>query len=213
VSNGADVPIGNNSASSIQTQISGTGPANNTPTAAAVTAAMAYLKMVDDPNNKVILLATDGVPNCRSGGASGDDDVDGAKAAITAAYQAGFKVYVIGIGPQSALKNLSSFALAGGTTDYYPASSPQDLTNALLAISHAIAECTFTVTAPKDGTSNVAVYLNGQPAPSTDWTYTASTQTIAITGATCDTIKNGTPPQTVQVYFGCEEPPSSVPIL
>jgi hypothetical protein len=210
VSNGADVAIGNNTASSIQAQISGTGPANNTPTAAAITAATTYLGKVTDPNNKVILLATDGEPNCKAGGASGDSDVPGTKAAIAAALAAGFKVYVIGIGPS--VGNLDSFAQAGGTDKSFPATSPQDLTNALLAISHAVAECTFTVTAPANGTTSVSVYLNKDPAPSTDWTYNASTHTIAITGATCDTIKNGTPPQTVQVYFGCgESPPPFIP--
>ena len=206
VSNGADVKIGSTTAAAdIQTQISHTSPANNTPTAAAITAATAYLKTVTDPNNKVILLATDGEPNCKAGGASGDGDVPGTTTAIKAALAAGFKVYVIGIGPS--VGNLDSFAQSGGTDKSFPATTPQDLTNALLAISHAVAACTFTVTAPKDGTSNIAVYLGGQPAPSTDWTYNATTQTVAITGATCDAIKSATTAQTVQVYFGCGEPP------
>jgi len=68
VNQGADVAIGDNSAASIQTLISTTQPGNNTPTAAAITAAKKYLDGVTDPNKKVILLATDGEPNCAAGG-------------------------------------------------------------------------------------------------------------------------------------------------
>lgn len=214
VSNTVEVSIGANSAAAVQQLIASPNviPGGYTPTTKAINAARDYLKTVTDANNKVILLATDGEPNCQGNSENTNDDTTGAKTAIAAAYAAGYKVYVVGMGPQAALKNLQDFAVAGGTDNYYPANSPQALADALLAISHAIAECTFTVTAPANGTTSVAVYLNGTLAPSTDWTYTASTQTIAITGTTCDTIKNGTPPQTVQVYFGCGEGPPP-PIL
>jgi len=209
VNQGADVAIGDNSAASIQNQISTTQPSNNTPTAAAITAAAAYLKTVTDPNKKVILLATDGEPNCASGGGGGgsDSDVPGTKAAITAAKDAGYPVYVIGIGPS--VGNLDSFAEAGGTDKSYSATSPQALADALSAISQVVANCSFTLTTAPEGTNNIAVYLDGNIAPSTDWTYTASSQTVTLTGSSCDAIKNGTS-KTVQVYFGCGEAPSTI---
>jgi hypothetical protein len=205
VNKGADVAIGDNSAASIQTQISAAQPSNNTPTAAAITAATAYLKTVTDPDKKVILLATDGEPNCGAGG--GDSDVPGTKAAITAAKDAGYPVYVIGIGPS--VGNLDSFAQAGGTDKSYPATSPQALADALSAISQVVANCSFALTTAPKGTNNIAVYLDGAIAPSTDWTYTASSQTVALTGSSCDAIKNGTA-KTVQVYFGCGEVPPPI---
>jgi len=208
VSNGADVAIGDNSASSIQTLISTTQPGNNTPTAAAITAAKKYLDGVTDPNKKVILLATDGEPNCASGGGGGSDsDVPATKDAITAAKNAGYPVYVIGIGPS--VGNLDSFAEAGGTDKSYPATSPQALADALSAISQVVANCSFTLTTAPKSTSDIAVYLDGAIAPSTDWTYTASSQTVTLTGSSCDAIKNGTS-KTVQVYFGCGEAPPTI---
>jgi hypothetical protein len=207
VNNGADVAISDNSAASIQTQISTTQPSNSTPTAAAITAATAYLKTVTDPNKKVILLATDGEPNCANGGGGSDSDVPATKAAITAAKDAGYPVYVIGIGPS--VGNLDSFAEAGGTDKSYSATSPQALADALSAISQVVANCSFTLTTAPEGTNNIAVYLDGNIAPSTDWTYTASSQTVTLTGSSCDAIKNGTS-KTVQVYFGCGEAPSTI---
>jgi hypothetical protein len=205
VNQGADVAIGDNSAASIQTLISTTQPGNNTPTAAAITAAKKYLDGVTDPNKKVILLATDGEPNCASGG--GDSDVPGTKAAITAAKDAGYPVYVIGIGPS--VGNLDTFAEAGGTDKSYPATSPQALADALSAISQVVANCSFTLTTAPKSTSDIAVYLDGAIAPSTDWTYTASSQTVTLTGSSCDAIKNGTS-KIVQVYFGCGEVPPTI---
>ncbi len=206
VNSGVEVQIGASSAAAIQAQIAAATPANNTPTAAAITAATAYLKTVNDPNNKVILLATDGEPNCAAGGSSSTTDVQGTVDAITAAKNAGFKVYVIGIGPS--VGNLDNFASAGGTGNYYPATSPQALADALAAIGVNVTSCTFTVTRTSQGgdLNNLAVYLDGKLVPATGWTYTASSHTVDLTGSYCDAIKNGTA-TTVEVYLGCGEPP------
>jgi hypothetical protein len=115
---------------------------------------------------------------------------------------------VIGIGPS--VGNLDSFAQNGGTGTSYSATSPEALATALADIGTKVAGCTFTVTAPAQGdANNVAVYLNGNPVPSTDWTYTASSHTVEIKGSSCDAIKNATA-TTVQVYFGCGEAPPPV---
>ena len=58
--------------------------------------------------------------------------------AIAAAKAAGFPVYVIGIGPSTG--NLDKFAVAGGTTNYFPATSPQAMTDAFASISKAVTE-------------------------------------------------------------------------
>jgi hypothetical protein len=127
LSAGVEVPIGASSALAIATVIANVVPGKNTPTASAVRAVTAYLKTVVDTSRKVILLATDGTPDCISGGSSSTID------AITAAAGAGFSVYVIGSGPS--VGNLNSFAQAGGTATYYPAASPGDLANALASLS------------------------------------------------------------------------------
>jgi hypothetical protein len=209
VNSGVEVQIGaNNSATAIQTQIARVSPGNSTPTAAAIAAATKYLDGVSDPNNKVILLATDGEPNCINGDSNNSEsDVPGTKNAIKAALTAGFKVYVIGIGPS--VGNLDDFAQAGGTTNYYPATSPQDLAEALAAISQVVASCTFTLSQTPKDPNNLAVYLDTNLVPNTGWSYTASSQTVELNGSYCDAIKKGTA-TTVQVYFGCGETPPPI---
>jgi len=204
------VAIGANSSSSIQAQITKASPGGYTPTATAIDAAKTYLDTVTDQNNKVILLATDGEPNCQGGKENTTDDVQGALDAITAAYKAGYKVYVIGIGPQTALANLDKFAAAGGTANYYPASSPQALSDAFAAISVAVTTCTFTLLKAPPDQNNIAVYLDTHLVaqdPVNGWSLGANAQTIVLNGTTCDQITSGKASQ-VQVLFGCASPPS-----
>jgi hypothetical protein len=216
VSNGVEVAISGTSVSTIQTQIGNTSPGGNTPTAQAITAATTYLKTVNDNNNRVILLATDGEPNCASGGSS-TPNVQATVDAITAAKSAGFLVYVIGIGPQAALTNLQSFAVAGGTGNYYPATSPQDLATAFSSISKAVTTCTFTSpTAPPD-VNNVAVYMDKtlvQKDSANGWSFGANNQTFVLNGSSCDKITSGAA-SNVQILFGCPgditPPPPKIP--
>ena len=213
VNNQVEVPVGADSANAINQAIEGTGPNNYTPTAQAIKAAVAYLKTLNDQSNKVILLATDGKPNCPSGGRSADDNVDGTLAEITAAKDAGFLVYVIGIGPS--VGNLNNFAEAGGTGQYFPATSPQDLADALAKISSVVASCTFTLASlPKEADlTNVGVYLDKnlvKQDADNGWSFGANSQTIVLNGEICDKVKSGEA-TTVQVVFGCSSPPPVIP--
>jgi hypothetical protein len=203
-----EVPIGLGSAATVQTTIAGVTPNGATPTQAAVKAATAYLQTLTDTNGKYILLATDGEPNCLTtggkggrggGGGAGASDVAGTVAAITAAAAAGFKVYVIGVGPETG--NLDNFALAGGTDHYYPALSPQDLNAALATIVGTVASCTFSLGKAPAVPTNVAVQFNGDsslraPQDTTHtngWDYTSSADTtIQLYGSWCDNVTNGT---------------------
>ena len=211
VTQGAEVAVGSNSATAIQTSIANVSPSGNTPTARAVTAARAYLQTVTDQNAKVILLATDGEPNCKSGSSSTTSDVDGTIAAIDAALTAGYKVYVIGIGPS--VGNLDNFAVAGGTDHYYPATSAADLANALAAISVAVSSCTFSMSQPPPNPDNVAVYLDGALVPmsaTNGWAFGATAQTVILNGAPCEQITSGAASK-VQVLFGCAgQPPPPI---
>ena len=213
VNTGVEVAISDSSAAAIKTQIGNTSPGNNTPTAAAITNATAYLKTVNDQNNKVILLATDGEPNCKAGGNSGDSDVPGTVSAIGAALAAGFKVYVIGIGPS--VGNLDNFAQAGGTGKSFPATSPQDLATALAAISQAVTTCTFALARTPPDVNNIAVYLDKNLVdqdPTNGWSLGPNSQTIILNGTSCDRITSGAATQ-VQVLFGCPgiSPPLIIP--
>jgi hypothetical protein len=212
VNAGVEVAIGVGSSGAIQTQIASIAPANNTPTTAAITAATAYLQTVDDQSNKVILLATDGEPNCRAGSAN-TSDVSGAVAAIQAALSAGFRVYVVGIGPS--VGNLDEFARAGGTDHYFPAMSASDLTNALTGISQSVVSCAYTISQAIDDPANLAVYVDGKLVsrdPANGWSLGASSQAIVLNGSACTSVTSGASAK-VQILFGCPgtTPPPFLP--
>ena len=213
VSTGADVAITSTSASAVETAIAAVTPDGGTPTAAAITAATAYLKTLTDQNSRAILLATDGDPNCAAGASdSNASDVTGTTAAIAAALSAGFKVYVIGIGPD--VGNLDDFAQAGGTGKYYPAGSATDLASALATIGKAVASCTFTMAQTPPNPDNVAVYIDGSLVSqdaTNGWSFGASSQTVVLNGTACAQITSGAASE-VQVLFGCGgAPPQQIP--
>jgi hypothetical protein len=215
VSRTMEVEMGANNADAVATQVQSVSLALSTPTAAALEAATAYLSTLDDDSPKFILLATDGEPNC-AGGQIMNDDLPGAVTAAQAAYAAEIPVYVIGIGPN--LENLTQIAAAGGTTDYYPVSSPQDLVAALAAIEQLVASCTFALGATPAGAdiNNLAVYLDKNLLPKDDpngWTFDAGQASVVLQGAACDQLLAGQA-STVDVYWGCgEEPPKQLTLL
>jgi hypothetical protein len=211
VTDGVEVPIGANSVPTIEATITSASPGNNTPTAQAIRKATAYLKTLTDPNTKYILLSTDGEPNCGAGGNSATNVPD-TIAAIKEAKDAGFMVYVIGIGPS--VGNLDNFAAAGGTNKYFPASSPDELTAAFATISKAVVSCTFALAKTPPDPNNVAVYLDtnlvGQDSAN-GWSFGANSTTIVLNGSTCDKVTSGAA-KTVRVLFGCpgEAPPPTL---
>jgi len=186
-----------------------------TPTATAINNANLYLQSVKDGNDKVILLATDGEPNCKNGQTSSDDDTPAAVAAASSAAGNGFPVYVVGIGPSQALSNLQQIAVAGGTKDFYHADSPKALADSLAAISKIVATtCEFQPPqAPPDPTL-VYVYVDKkliqQSAASTEdgWMFGTTTSNIVLTGSYCTNLLGGAN-STVQIIFGC---PGEIPL-
>jgi hypothetical protein len=212
VSADMEVQIGTDSAAAVKSQVDSATLSLSTPTAAAIKAAMDYLKTVKDNRPKFILLATDGEPNC--GGTMPSisvDDINGATKAAENANKAGIPVYVIGIGPNPG--NLSKLAVAGGTNDYYPVTSPEQLVKAFADISKLVASCTFTLTTKPQDLNNVAVYLDKnlvQKNDSDGWSFGGNNTTIVLNGDTCDKVTSGKA-TTVQLIFGCASPPLIIP--
>jgi von Willebrand factor type A domain len=201
------------SASAVQNAIIRGAPSGNTPTANAITAAAGYVGTISDGLKRAILLATDGAPNCLNGQIGDTNDLPNTLAAITATWQMGIPVYVVGIGPS--VGNLDSMAQAGGTNHFYPATSPQQLSDALTAISKIISTtCSFTApTSPPDN-AKVWVYVDKQLVaedPANGWTFNGSdTTTIVLTGSYCQDMLSGVT-SNVQIIFGCkDEPPPPV---
>jgi hypothetical protein len=203
-----EVPIGADTTTAIEAQIAGTTFGGETPTGFAITAATAYLKTQTDANSKAILLATDGKPNCGGSPPSVyEEDVTGTTDAVTAALNAGFLVYVVGIGTGTSIANLDTLAQAGGTGSYYPAQSSDELTNALTSISKA-ATCTFALAEIPPDPKDVAVYLNKNMVPrdaSNGWSFGANSQTVLLHGSFCEQALSE-PAGIVQVLFACGLP-------
>jgi len=216
VNPGAEVGVGPGTAASIQSAMTSNSPGNQTPTTAAINAAVAYYSTVNDGLAHYILLATDGQPNCDPGSNSAvtTTSVANAAAAIAAAATADIKTYVIGIGPSAG--NLDNFAQAGGTGTYFPATSPDALTAALNSIIVTVASCVFKMTDAPPDPGNMGVYLdkdNKVPLdPSEGYSLSADSVTVTLNGSYCDGIKDGTYQQ-VEVFFGCpgQPPPGRVP--
>jgi hypothetical protein len=199
-------------------------PQSYTPTESAVNAATAYMKTVTDTNPKYLLLATDGLPNCKPGDkAATDDDTPGATTAVMNAAAAGFPTFVVGIGNTMGEDALNGFATAGGMpqtgspdmNSFYEVNSTADLVTALNKIVGMVASCTIPLTNVPAGQTNVAVSIKDSsgnvtkvPQDNNDgWSYVGnSTTTIQLNGSYCDGVKGGTYSD-VEFVYACDGMP------
>jgi hypothetical protein len=185
-------------------------PSSYTPTSAAVDAAVTYLQMVNDTNAKYLLLATDGLPNCKTGDRNVmDDDSAGAEAAVTAAKTAGFPTFVVGIGNTMGVTTLNQLAMNGGEpqvgsadgNSFYEVNSTADLVTALNKIVGLVASCTIPLTGVNGTLEKVAVSAKDASGntvevmqdPTNGWSYTDTTMTaIILNGTACSSLQSGT---------------------
>ena len=225
--------------------------AYGTPTAESLRVAKTYLDSIDDGHDKFVLLATDGAPNCNSnldattcrcsvGGSCMEnwwclDDAD-TTAAAAELSNAGYPVYVLGIGDSMQWEDvMNSIAAAGGTGEYIPADSSQ-FTDVLMDIVGGILSCDFDVdwstlsddvnrdpdkvnlyckqTAEEPtnndlATGNVIPQNSGCANGANGWSWTDDTATtIHMCDETCEAIKNNACP-IISATFGC----ASIPVL
>lgn len=180
-----------------------------TPTALAVNNALAYMKTLDDPNPKYLLLATDGEPNC-AGGKLDSVDTKGATDAVASAAAAGMPTFVVGIATTSsktASPLLDSMAVAGGraqsgaATQYYAVSDTETLETALKQILAMASSCAISLQNVPTGEYEMAISAedeSGQAVlvPESDsdgWIYSDSTskESITFVGGACEKLKKG----------------------
>jgi hypothetical protein len=215
------VPIAVNNYTAVSGAYAGNQPSSYTPTESAVNAAVAYMKTVTDQNPKYLLLATDGLPNCKPGDRTvTDDDSPGATTAVMNAAAAGFNTFVVGIGDTMGDATLNNFAMAGGEpqtgsadgNSFYEVNSTADLVTALTKIVGIVASCTIPLTGVPSNLTNVAVSVDdasGNPTkvpedPSNGWSYTDTTmKAIQLNGSYCNSIKGGTY-SNVQFVYSCD---------
>jgi hypothetical protein len=214
VSNNATVAVGPANAAPIATALAGRTDAggnvvngSSTPTRAAENAAVNYLSTLAGANPKLIVLATDGQPNCPMTGSQTNDDSPAAIAAVTAARLAGIPTVVVGISVAggSAEVTLNTMAVEGGRaqvgqpTKFYSVSSTAEFASVLRTAVVLPNTCTFSIPVPptSDGTTSradISVRATGggtameiAPDASNGWTYADADMTaVALHGAACD---------------------------
>jgi hypothetical protein len=217
VTTGVAVDVGPGGYAAISNALALVHPLGDTPTELAINSAVAYLQSRTGPNSKYILLATDGLPNCKPGDSNmNDDDSAGAEAALEAARTAGFDTFVVGIATSdpAATDILNAMAVAGGVprpagsdTSYYLASDTPTLEAALTTIAANATPCSFTLPpAPTGSTLAISAATSGGSVtiakdPANGWAYAADMKSIALNGTACASAQNGAYASVVASYL------------
>jgi hypothetical protein len=222
---GVTVPVTAGSAATIATAIAARtnangerGSAGNTPTRLAEQAAASTLGELGGAGRKLILLVTDGEPNCGSAGREADDSPATIQA-IADALAAGVPTLVAGAAPAGgpAEATLASMAVAGGhpragaASAYTPLSAIGDLSGTIEALSAIPIDCVYRL--PEAPTSTpierpIGVQVDGVDLPRdrshvSGWDYAdASFSAVRIFGSVCTEIQDGQH-QTVTIGFYC----------
>src|SRR4051794_11297280 len=222
---GSLVGLNDSIRAALQTRTSGGALINagNRATGAAVGLAAKYASSGAVPAGSVVLLVTDGSPECMAGTADARaDDTASAVRAVSDAFASGVATFVVGLATSGGAADaaLSEIANAGGfaraaSPPYFPASSSADLVTAMNVLA-ASAACTFVIPPPmtSDGASSREYIrvstdsnLSNDSAtipldPANGWTYTDSTHTaLRLHGSACEAVRNGT--STVYVLLYC----------
>jgi hypothetical protein len=215
------VPVGPTNSQPIQAAFAGNQPTGKTPTAAALNAAVAYMKTLTDPNPKFLLLATDGLPNCGANAPMiSTDDSAAAEMAVTDAMTAGFPTFVVGIATSTdatATNTLNAMAINGGypqtgaTTQYYSVTDTASLQTVLNKIIGMTLACTIPLTDKPANLANVAVSAqdaNGNRIqipqdPTNGWSFDATMSNIVLNGSACIELQSVMLTQ-YQFIYACE---------
>ncbi len=182
---------------------SGSGPNNGgTPTHQSLDEVRTYYSNITpNPDGRVVLLATDGLPTCGS-------NTGKAVNSINALSNQGISTYVLGFGFGDVdVSGLQQMANAGGTNQVYSADSPQQLQIALDAIlgDITVPSCEFQLQETPSSEADINITFNGVDLVRDDpngWSYDSATKTISLLGASCDSVQNGGG-DGIEVDLGC----------
>jgi hypothetical protein len=197
-------------------------PKLHTPTGESITAITPELSAFSEPGPKLILLATDGIPD-RCNNPDGMDAISQKMAtdAVQAAFKLGIETVIVAVGDEVNKPHQQDMANAGKglavpapaqctpetcATTYEPASK-QAMIDAFLGIINGKRTCAFKlsgqVEAGKECSGNVVV--NGKPVTCNDpngWHLNNPTE-IEFSGTTCDAIL-ADPSVTIAATFPCD---------
>lgn len=202
---------------------SGGGHKGSTPTSESIHAATAALVAYTEVGPKALILATDGNPdNCMDADANEDGHPDQARTkqmsvdAVKAAFTAGIKTYIIGVGPEASAAHLNDLAIAGqgGDTTATPfsAMNSAQLEEAFGVIIGAERSCSFPLQGdtpvPAFHAKTGTVTLGAQALVFEDpngWALVTDPatkmQSVELRGTACTTAKNST--ENVNINFPC----------
>lgn len=209
------VPVQAGSGALISGALLITSPQGGTPTHTTMSGALAYYQSAPpNPSGRFALLATDGQPNCGSPNDPNDPTVNESVAAVQALATAGVSTYVLGFGDTvvSTPTTLQLLAQAGGTSNYYAATSPAQLEAALDAIVGQISvpPCTIGLQEVPANPAQIGVYFDDlavprSPGHNDGWDYDAGSNSVILYGAACDQLQSGSV-SALRVDYGCEGP-------
>lgn len=202
------VPRALNNAAAINTSITSKTNGDNTPTAAAIDAAVAGFTTLPPPMGSppVIVLATDGLPNS----CNNLNDPEGASVtAARNAYNAGIPVYVLAINQNSQhfqdVANAGQGHVAGQPNiTYFPVANVTQLEQAFQTIINGVISCDLSLTATIDDgqAMNGTVVVNGMTLQyGVDWIL-VNGNVIRVQGAACTMLRNSANPM-VSAQFPC----------
>jgi hypothetical protein len=200
-----------NNADMIRALLTPTPGNSDTPTAAAIQAAVASFATTPPPAGSppLIVLATDGLPNLC--GNTNNDQTQESVDAAKAAYTAGIRLIPLSVGNAIGDAHLQNVANAGaGVTTgmpnapLYKANNPAELAAAFNTIINGVVSCDLTVNGSLDQTQAAGgdVRLNGRSLTfNTDWQLIGD-HTIRLLGAACTELKTAANP-VVNGTFPC----------
>ena len=206
------VPLGDNHGPLLQSALAATMPHPATPTAATLDIVIQNGMLNDSARDNVVVLATDGMPNCNS-------TVADVTARIQTLYggSPSVKTYVIGVGSATASNPsaLNSWATAGhtakaGSTKYYQSNSAMDLKVAFDSIVGGLVSCTFKLAQAAPDPTQLYVWSGGASVAASmvsGYSYDAAGPSITLHGAPCDQLQS-TPTIKIQVVYGCPNRPA-----
>lgn len=191
-----------NNVGGILSEMNSIGPGGRTPTHQSLARARDYFDNNPvNPDGRIVVLATDGLPVCSSIGQSVD--------VINQLKTRDIQTYVLGFGFGNVdISGLQQMATAGGTGQVYSADSPNQLNIALDSIlgDVTVPSCEFELQQTPANDEDINVVINGVELLRDDpngWSYDAATKTITLLGASCDSVTSGGT-SGIEVDLGCE---------
>jgi hypothetical protein len=197
------VPPAMGNRESIRQMYSQLQPIKDTPTAPSIMAVKSLLETVQETGPKIIVLATDGLPDtCEV------PDPDGlppalaeSVAAAQAAHAAGIDLYIISVGSQVSQAHLQDMANAGvglpiggaENAPYYQALNPDSLVAAFDEIITGVRTCSFAIDGRVDlsWAAQGTVTLDGVVLEhGTQWQL-SDESTLELMGTACDELMAG----------------------